>query len=106
MAKLLGLAMVAQGGSGGLNRNGRRARFAARQGGLNGGNDEWTCEERTRSGRSRGTDPETHQLSPTIPKHRFRICQHQAGLIRKYGLNICRQCFRERADVIGFAKNR
>ncbi|EMS22798.1 40S ribosomal protein s29 [Rhodotorula toruloides NP11] len=30
----------------------------------------------------------------------------QAGLIRKYGLNICRQCFRERADVIGFAKNR
>ncbi|BGP10191.1 40S ribosomal protein S29 [Rhodotorula toruloides] len=35
-----------------------------------------------------------------------RICQHQAGLIRKYGLNICRQCFRERADVIGFAKNR
>ncbi|BGO93737.1 40S ribosomal protein S29 [Rhodotorula toruloides] len=64
-AELLGLAMVAQGGSGGLNRNGRRARFAA-----------------------------------------SRICQHQAGLIRKYGLNICRQCFRERADVIGFAKNR
>ena len=33
-----------------------------------------------------------------------RICQHQAGLIRKYGLNICRQCFRERSDAIGFTK--
>lgn len=35
-----------------------------------------------------------------------RICQHQAGLIRKYGLNICRQCFRERSDAIGFTKVR
>merc|ERR1712130_858247 len=24
-----------------------------------------------------------------------RVCTHKAGLIRKYGLNICRQCFRE-----------
>jgi len=27
-------------------------------------------------------------------------------LIRKYGLNICRQCFREKADDIGFKKVR
>ncbi|KAK9235203.1 ribosomal protein S14 [Lipomyces kononenkoae] len=35
-----------------------------------------------------------------------RVCAHQAGLIRKYGLNICRQCFREYSKDIGFVKNR
>ncbi|KAF2748403.1 hypothetical protein M011DRAFT_400804 [Sporormia fimetaria CBS 119925] len=35
-----------------------------------------------------------------------RVCTHQAGLIRKYGLNICRQCFREKAADIGFVKVR
>ncbi|EIN13220.1 ribosomal protein S14 [Punctularia strigosozonata HHB-11173 SS5] len=35
-----------------------------------------------------------------------RLCAHQAGLIRKYGLDLCRQCFREKADQIGFVKNR
>jgi len=33
-----------------------------------------------------------------------RVCTHKAGLIRKYGLNICRQCFREKAADIGFIK--
>merc|ERR1712072_870606 len=35
-----------------------------------------------------------------------RVCTHKAGLIRKYGLNICRQCFREKSTDIGFAKHR
>lgn len=35
-----------------------------------------------------------------------RICSNPHGLIRKYGLNICRQCFRERANHIGFYKVR
>ncbi|TPX69137.1 hypothetical protein SpCBS45565_g02679 [Spizellomyces sp. 'palustris'] len=35
-----------------------------------------------------------------------RVCSHQAGLIRKYNLNICRQCFREYALDIGFIKVR
>jgi small subunit ribosomal protein S29e len=35
-----------------------------------------------------------------------RVCTHTAGLIRKYGLNICRQCFREKAADIGFVKVR
>lgn len=26
---------------------------------------------------------------------RCRVCSNQGGLIRKYGMNICRQCFRE-----------
>ncbi|KAK0615957.1 ribosomal protein S14p/S29e-domain-containing protein [Bombardia bombarda] len=33
-----------------------------------------------------------------------RVCTHKAGLIRKYGLNICRQCFREKSADIGFVK--
>lgn len=33
-----------------------------------------------------------------------RVCKHRAGLIRKYGLMICRQCFREKANDIGFFK--
>ncbi|OMJ27634.1 Radical S-adenosyl methionine domain-containing protein 1, mitochondrial [Smittium culicis] len=33
-----------------------------------------------------------------------RVCTHRMGLIRKYGLNICRQCFRENAADIGFTK--
>lgn len=33
-----------------------------------------------------------------------RVCNHRAGLIRKYGLNICRQCFREKSTDIGFIK--
>ena len=33
-----------------------------------------------------------------------RVCTHKAGLIRKYGLNICRQCFREKSSDIGFVK--
>jgi hypothetical protein len=35
-----------------------------------------------------------------------RVCAHRAGLIRKYNLNICRQCFREYANDIGFHKVR
>jgi ribosomal protein S14 len=37
-------------------------------------------------------------------KENSRVCTHPAGLIRKYGLNICRQCFREKAADIGFTK--
>ncbi|KAL4944864.1 hypothetical protein BDV06DRAFT_209967 [Aspergillus oleicola] len=33
-----------------------------------------------------------------------RVCSHRAGLIRKYGMDICRQCFREKASDIGFFK--
>ncbi|KAI7883524.1 40S ribosomal protein S29 [Lichtheimia hyalospora FSU 10163] len=44
------------------------------------------------------------------PKHygkgsrQCRVCAHTAALIRKYNLNICRQCFREYANDIGFHK--
>jgi len=35
-----------------------------------------------------------------------RVCKHKAGLIRKYELNLCRQCFREKSKDIGFSKVR
>ncbi|OZC06962.1 ribosomal protein S14p/S29e [Onchocerca flexuosa] len=34
-----------------------------------------------------------------------RVCSNHHGLIRKYGLNMCRRCFREYASDIGFKKN-
>ena len=33
-----------------------------------------------------------------------RVCGNQWGIIRKYGINICRQCFREYAKDMGFQK--
>lgn len=60
--------------------------------------------------------PEPHHPPTTSPstaksrmltdahEHRSRVCTHKAGLIRKYGLNICRQCFREKSQDIGFTK--
>jgi ribosomal protein S14 len=35
-----------------------------------------------------------------------KVCGNQWGIIRKYGLNICRQCFREYAKDMGFKKVR
>ena len=31
-------------------------------------------------------------------------CGRKRGLIRSYGLHICRQCFREKAEEMGFKK--
>jgi len=33
-----------------------------------------------------------------------RVCGNSHGLIRKYSLNCCRQCFRSNAKEIGFIK--
>eukprot|EP01134_Creolimax_fragrantissima_P008678 CFRG8674 len=35
-----------------------------------------------------------------------RVCDNKHGLIRKYHLNICRQCFRQYSSDIGFHKYR
>ena len=37
---------------------------------------------------------------------RCTVCGSVKGLIHKYGLNICRRCFREVAPSIGFKKLR
>jgi ribosomal protein S14 len=33
-----------------------------------------------------------------------KFCGGVKGLIRSYGLYVCRKCFRERAEAIGFKK--
>jgi len=33
-----------------------------------------------------------------------RNCGNARGLIRKYGLFVCRRCFREMAETLGFRK--
>jgi len=55
-----------------------------------------------------GTERRTHKglREWRLTYHHSRVCTHPAGLIRKYGLNICRQCFREKAADIGFVKVR
>jgi len=36
--------------------------------------------------------------------YRCRKCRRAGGMIRKYGLLYCRQCFREEAEKLGFRK--
>jgi ribosomal protein S14 len=36
--------------------------------------------------------------------YRCRKCGRAGGIIRKYGLLYCRQCFREEAEKLGFRK--
>ena len=43
---------------------------------------------------------------PLPPFDRSRVCNNRRGIIRKYGLDICRRCFREYAADIGFTKYR
>jgi small subunit ribosomal protein S29e len=35
-----------------------------------------------------------------------RVCRNTHGLIRKYGLDMCRKCFRERYHLIGFKQTK
>lgn len=37
-------------------------------------------------------------------KNPCRRCNKKSGVIRKYGLLYCRQCFREHAERLGFNK--
>uniref|UniRef100_A0A0E0MMU2 40S ribosomal protein S29 n=1 Tax=Oryza punctata TaxID=4537 RepID=A0A0E0MMU2_ORYPU len=47
-------------------------------------------------------------IDPTFPVNVFgsRVCGNPHGLIRKYGLMCCRQCFRSNAKDIGFIKTK
>jgi small subunit ribosomal protein S29e len=55
----------------------------------------------------RATMPDTHNTHPkehSTGARRCRVCNGRRGLIRKYGLDLCRRCFREYATDIGFVK--
>jgi len=49
---------------------------------------------------------DSHPVNHSKGGRKCRVCSNQWGLIRKYGLNVCRQCFREYAKDIGFTKYR
>ncbi|RQM27638.1 hypothetical protein B5M09_006807 [Aphanomyces astaci] len=46
----------------------------------------------------------THPRTYGKDSKHCRACGTTRGLISKYGLNLCRRCFRERATQIGFVK--
>lgn len=45
-----------------------------------------------------------HTLYTLFSPLHSRVCTHRAGLIRKYDLMLCRQCFRQYANDVGFFK--
>ncbi|VDK72285.1 unnamed protein product [Cylicostephanus goldi] len=47
-----------------------------------------------------------HGGSSSVVWFPTRVCSNHHGLIRKYGLDMCRRCFREYAKDIGFKKVR
>ncbi|MBN3037474.1 MAG: 30S ribosomal protein S14 [Candidatus Diapherotrites archaeon] len=50
----------------------------------------------------------TKQKGKKVPKgtkqRQCRICRARRGIIHRYGLHICRRCFREQAESMGFKK--
>ncbi|MCC6012982.1 MAG: 30S ribosomal protein S14 [Candidatus Verstraetearchaeota archaeon] len=48
------------------------------------------------------------ETTKDISKKEFRVCRRcgskGGALVRKYGLQVCRQCFREIASSLGFKK--
>lgn len=36
--------------------------------------------------------------------YKCRICKNNKGMVRKYGIMLCRRCFKDNAQKIGFAK--
>lgn len=49
-----------------------------------------------------GTHPSDHSAG----HRRCRVCNSRRGLIRKYSIDMCRRCFRDYAEKIGFTKYR
>lgn len=45
-----------------------------------------------------------HASNPTGQRHDCRRCGRQQGLVGKYDIWLCRQCFREIARGMGFKK--
>jgi small subunit ribosomal protein S29e len=46
----------------------------------------------------------THNNDNSKGRRYCRVCSTRRGLIRRYGLDMCRRCFREYAEKIGFQK--
>ena len=67
--------------------------------------DTLTSNSLTRDPRAEASELGIFLVSFSSFLHFFsRRCGNNKGLIRKYDLNLCRRCFRERAVEIGFKK--
>ncbi|MDO8624676.1 MAG: 30S ribosomal protein S14 [Candidatus Diapherotrites archaeon] len=42
--------------------------------------------------------------SPKLKEYHCRICNGQRGMVRKYGILLCRRCFKDNAIKLGFRK--
>ncbi len=42
--------------------------------------------------------------SPKLKEYKCRICGGNRGMIRKYGILLCRRCFKDHAGQLGFRK--
>ena len=48
----------------------------------------------------------THPRTYGFDSRACRLCNNTHAMINKYGLSMCRKCFREQAPLIGFIKYR
>lgn len=67
---------------------------------------KWTYTNSTYSNMAHESVWFSHPRNFGKGSRKCRVCSSHSGLIRKYGLDICRQCFREKASDIGFNKYR
>jgi len=47
---------------------------------------------------------EKRDLKEEKKKRRCRVCKTRQAVIRKYNLYVCRRCFKEIAEKLGFRK--
>jgi len=64
------------------------------------------CDDMTEDKKNKKDKTPKKQLSLSKGRdfRRCRFCGNARGLIRRYYLNICRRCFREVGEEIGFRK--
>ncbi len=73
-----------------------------------------TTSQHTKVLKQIGKKPGTHAkyLKHNVPKarafgaqtHRCKLCGNMRGHIGRYGLHLCRRCFRQYATQLGFKK--
>jgi small subunit ribosomal protein S14 len=58
----------------------------------------------TKENKNKTYDVRSKTSRETKRSYKCRFCGTQKGLIRKYNLYICRRCFNDHAEELGFKK--
>jgi ribosomal protein S14 len=61
-------------------------------------------DKRDEGGILRQRDKEKKVRSPKIKYYKCKFCGNNKGMVRKYGIMLCRRCFKDNAEAIGFRK--